>query len=158
MSATISAVDCELRSFERGFSCSVIGSAVSVLILCRYGSDCESNVVDTFTSHSSGSDSRSEVGRLKIRTRSDLFHFVAQSLEHQIARRTKHAADVRDLKLIAFHLQATNHSDCSVAQFSATIGDNLQCHFVIRLRGIDHVSTKTGEPFISNGGRVDRSC
>jgi hypothetical protein len=29
MSATISAVDCELRSFERGFSCSVIGSAVS---------------------------------------------------------------------------------------------------------------------------------
>src|ERR1044071_4692646 len=98
MSATISAVDCELRSFERGFSCSVIGSAVSVLILCRYGSDCESDVIDTFTSHSSGSNSRSEVGRLKIRTRRDLFHLVAQRLEQQIARRTKHATHVRNLK------------------------------------------------------------
>src|ERR1041384_5760456 len=156
MSATISAVDCELRSFERGFSCSVIGSAVSVLILCRYGSDCESDMVDTFTSHSSGSDSRSEVWRLKIRQRRDLFHLVAERLQHQIARRTKHAADVRYLKSVALHLQMTNHCDCGMAQFSAAIGNDLQRHLIVRLRRIDYVSTETGEPFVGYRGPVNR--
>jgi hypothetical protein len=128
MSATISAVDCEL---EARFPLSS-------------GSDCESDMVDAFTSHSSGSDRRSEVRWLEIRTRRDLPYFGSQRVEHQVAGGTEHAADVCDLKTIALHLQVSNHCDGRVSQLSATIRDDLERHFVFCFCCFNNVSTKTG--------------
>jgi hypothetical protein len=107
------------------------------------GSNCESDVIDTFTRHSSGSDRWSEVRRLKKRSRRDFSDLSAQRVEHQVAGRTKNSTHVSDLKTIALHLQMANHSDCGVAQFSATIRDDLQRHFIFRLRRIDNVPAKT---------------
>src|SRR6185436_9993919 len=154
MSATISAVDCELRSFERGFSCSVIGSALSVVI---FRSDCESNMIDAFTCHSSGSFGGSEVGWLEIRARRNLSDLRAQRVKHQVAGGTKDTADVRDLKTVALHLQMANHGDCRQSELRATIGNNLQRHRIVCLCCINHVPAKTCQPFVRNRWCIDRS-
>jgi 5-formyltetrahydrofolate cyclo-ligase len=94
------------------------------------GSNCESDVVDTFTRHSSGSDRWSEVRRLKKRSRRNFSDFSAQGVEHQVARRTKDSTHVSDLKTLALHLQMTNDCNCGVPEFRATIRNDLQRHFI----------------------------
>src|SRR5687768_17257903 len=132
MSATISAVDLELRSSERGFDCSVTGSAGSVVIL-PLRSNCESDVINTFTSHSSGSDGRSEVRWLKKCPRSNLPDFLTQRVEHQLTRCSEDATNVSNLKTIALHLQMANHCDCRTSKLRATIGYDLKRHRIFVL-------------------------
>ena len=114
-------------------------------------------MIDAFARHSSGSDGWSEVGRLEIRAGRDFAHFGAQRIEHQISRRAKYSPNVRNLKALAFHLQMANHRDCRETEFRAAVGHDLQRHRILSLGGVDYVSTKTRQPFVSDRGRVDRS-
>src|SRR5688572_20991846 len=113
-------------------------------------------MVDTFTRHSSGSFGWSEVRRLEKRSRRNFPDFGAQSVEHQIAGRPKNTANVRDLKTVALHLQMTNYSHRGVTEFGATIGNDLQCHLILRLGCVNHVSAKTCQTFVGYRRRIDR--
>jgi hypothetical protein len=101
-------------------------------------------MVDAFTRHSSGSHGRSEVRRLEIRARRDLPHLAAQWLEHQIARRSKHATDVSNLKTFSLHLQISNHCDSREPELSATISDDPERHCVVCFRGVNNISAEAG--------------
>jgi hypothetical protein len=113
-------------------------------------------VVYTLTRHSSGSLGWSEMRWLEKRSRRNLLDFSAQSVEHQVARRTEHTANVRDLKTLALHLQVTNDRNRGVTELSATIGNDPLGNFIFRLRRVNYVSTKTSQAFVGYCGRVDR--
>jgi hypothetical protein len=85
----------------------------------------QSDVTDTFTRHSSGSDGWSEVRRLEKCPRRDFPDLFAKRGEHQIARSAEHTANIRDLKTLALHPQVANYGDCRVAKLGASIRDNL---------------------------------
>jgi hypothetical protein len=61
-------------------------------------------MIHAFAGHSSGSDGWSEVRWLEVRARGDPAHLISQRIEHQVARRTKDAADIRNLEALALHL------------------------------------------------------
>src|SRR5215213_10912674 len=100
-------------------------------------------MVDAITRHSSGSDGRSEVRRLKVRTRRDLPHFGAQRVEHQIAGRSEHTTDVGDLKTLAFHLQVSNHCGGRKPELSPTINNDLKRDLVVCFRRVNNVPAKS---------------
>src|SRR4029453_3281696 len=151
MSSTIRAVDSELRSFVRVFSCSVTGSEsrFSVAIFTEE-SDCESNVVNMFASHSSGSYGWGEMRRLKIRTWRPPLHLDPDCFENQIAAGYENASDMRNLKLFALHRQITDRRDGHQRQLCCRFLDNLLRYLIVTLRSIDYVFSKAGQPFICN--------